>query len=58
MGMVGEGCYHHKQCCGDAAWASRPEEGAGDWGEGDPRRSQPVVAVWSTVGEWQWEGDV
>ena len=23
LGMVGEGCYHLKQCCGDAAWASR-----------------------------------
>ena len=53
MGMVGEGCNHHKQCCGDAAWASRPEEGVGGVGGGDPRRSQPVVAVWSTVGVWR-----
>ena len=34
LGMVGEGCYHHKQCCGDAAWASRPEEGLGSGGRG------------------------
>ena len=38
LGMVGEGCYHHKQCCGDAAWASRPEEGVGvGWSVADRR---------------------
>jgi hypothetical protein len=40
--MVGEGCYHHKQCCGDAAWASRPEEGVGGWGGGGGERTRTI----------------
>jgi hypothetical protein len=39
----------YRQCCGDAAWVPRPEERVGEWGRGGPRRSQPVVVVWSTA---------